>query len=217
MPQWGWIIIFATTVPLVVATVCVLLKRGGSIGFGKHSVTIPGGEALVVHGEQSEISTPLGKALHYVQDNIGQVHHLVYHRFLRIVKSKGVAEDDITEIEESAFARMLLRDAVMRGNGSRSVQKIIEAHVARRDFVGKDPDAYVIVHVAPQVEDTLREEINSEYSTTIRTADGQTKTRIVSQVEFVDMVLSKETREMLVEKIVPFFKYANDCLKGSKL
>jgi hypothetical protein len=212
MPQWGWIIIFATGVPLVLIITLVLLKRGGSIGIGKNTLTIPPGETLIVHGDQSEIHTPLGKALHYIPDNIGQIHHLLYHRFLRIVKSKGVAEEDITEIEESVYARMLLRDTVMRGNGSRSVQKIIEAHVARRDFVGKDPDAYVIAHVVPQVEGTLREEINSEYSTTIRTTDGATKTRVVSQVEFIDMVMNRETRELLVKKIVPFFEYAAECM-----
>lgn len=216
MPQWGWIIIFATGVPLMSIITWAILKRGGSIGIGRHTLTIPPGEVTVVHGEQSEVSTPLGKALHYIPDNIGQIHHLLYHRFLRIVKSKGVAERDITEIEESVYARMLLRDTVMRGNGSRSIQKIIEAHVARRDFLSKDPNTYVITYVIPQVEDTLREEINSEYSTTVRTVDGATKTRVVSQVEFIDMVMSKETRELLVEKIVPFFEYAADCLRGAE-
>ena len=215
MPDWGWIVVLAVGSLLSIAITWVILRRGGSIGIGKNTLTIPAAETLVVHGEPDETTSPLGKALHYVPDNIGQIHHVVYHGFLRLVKRKGVAEQDITEIEESQFARVLLRDAVMRGNGSRSVQKIIEAHVARRDFMGKDARAYVITHVLPQVEDTLREEINSEYSTTVRTVDGSTKTRVVSQVEFVDMLMNKETRDLLVEKITPFFEYAADCFNGS--
>lgn len=214
MPQWGWIIIFATAVPLVVLITCVILKRGGSIGIGKNTLTIPSGEALVVHGDNRESEGPMGKALHYVPDNIGQIHNLIYGRYLKLVKAKGVDAADITNIEDSRFARSLIKNATSLGNGSRSVQKILETHIARRDFLGKDVDLYVCQHVLPRVIDAVREVVNSEYDSVVHYAEGSTRDRIVSQVEFVDMLLSREFRDLLTTALVPFFEYASDCLDG---
>jgi len=213
MPQWGWIIIFATAVPLVAIITWAILKRGGSIGIGKNTLTIPG-EALVVHGDNREHESQLGRALHYVPDNIGQIYNLIYCRYLKLVKAKGVDQVDMTNIEDSRFARSMIKNATSLGNGSRSVQKIIETHIARRDFIGHDIDTYVIQHVLPRVIDALREVVNSEYDSVVHYAEGSTRDRIVSQVEFVDELMSREFRDVLVPALVPFFEQAA-CLGGA--
>lgn len=215
MPEWGWIILFVTGVPIVAVMTWVVLKRGGSIGIGKNTLTIPSGEALIIHGERSEIHSPLGRALHYVPDNIGLIYNMIYGRYLRIVKSKGVKEAMITDLEDSHFARSLIKNATMLGNGSRSVQKIIESHIARRDFLGKDIDAYLLTHVVPQVVNALQEEVNSEYDTVIHVDENTTRTRIVTQVEFVDALMSREMRDDLIRAISPFLEYAKECMEGS--
>jgi len=214
VPQWGWIIIFAIGGPSIIAVIWTVLKRGGSIGIGKNTLTIPG-EAMVVHGEDLEDDGPMGRALNYVPENIGQIHHMIYGHFLKLVKAApGVVPNEITTLEESVFARALIKIASSLGNGSHSIQMIIQTHITRKDFVGKDLESYVIRIVVPRVIDRLRETINSEYDSVTHYKDGSTKTRSVTQVQFVDMLLSQGFRESLVRAILPFFRWAQSCLDG---
>jgi len=205
MPQWGWIIIFATAVPLVAIITWALLKRGGSVGIGSHSI--------VIHGE-GRSPTPLGRALKYVPDHIGQIHSLIYGRYLKLVKTKGVAHGDMTNLEDSRFARAVIRNATSLGNGSNSVQKIIEDHITSLEFIGKSLDSYVRSMVVPRVIDSVRNVINSEYDSVAHDTIVTIRKRIVSQAEFVDVLLQPEFHRDLVDALVPFFCYASECLNG---
>ena len=214
-PQWGWIVIFSVAVPLIILIVVTILRRGGSIGLGNHTITIPAGETTVIHSENRANESPMGRALHYVPDNIGLVSDFVYGQYLRLVKVSGqVGAEHLTEIEDSQYARLLIKIATGQGNGSHSAQKIIESHIVRRDFLRQGIERYVKEHVVRQVVHTLQEAINSDYDTTIHNSDGSTSVRVVSQVEFVDLLLTHEFQESLAKVIVPFFVYATDCLNG---
>lgn len=214
MPDFVWIVIVAVGTPMLIATFWTILRRGGSIGFGKSKITIPSAEAIVIHGEAVEGEDPMAKALRYLPENIGQIHHMIYGRFLRMLKTKGCDMDQASTIEETVFARALIKIATSLGNGSNSVQIILQTHITRRDFAGKDLDSYVIGLVTPRIIDRLRETVNTEWENEIHFDDGTTRKRNVSQVDFVDMLMSRDFKEALVVAVVPFFRWAQNCLNG---
>jgi hypothetical protein len=198
--MWGPIT--AGGAALITVVVWLLIKIGSNV----KSINV-GKTAIVVHGD-GEQTTPLGRALAYVPQNVGQITSLIYTGYLRIMKEKGVSPDDMTGVEDAIYARMLIRFAVAAGNGTNSVQKIIETDIATRDWDGEELTAYIRRSVVPRVLDSLKSLINSEYDSVVRYAEHSDRTRVVSQVEFVDMLLTDEFRDSLVEQLRPFYDYA---------
>jgi len=206
MPEWGWIIIFAVGTPALLAIIWRLLATGGRLAFGKSSI--------VIHGEERRNTDPLGDALKFVPSNIGIVHNYLYGLYLKAVKAKGIDPGVMTEIEDSRFARAVLRNAVCLGNGSRSVQKIIESAIASADFRDRDIGHYVRGTIVPRAIDAVQTIINSEYDSIASYAEYSTRARIISQAEFVDIVRSEAAKDGLATVIMPFFVHANDCVGG---
>jgi hypothetical protein len=204
MPEWVWIPITVVGTGVIIAIVLMMWKRGGTLGIGKNT--------FVLHGDAKNPKNPLAKALRYVPENIGQVTSLVYSGYLKIVKSKGVEPAVMTDIEDSKFARSVIRNATSLGNGSNSVQKIIENDIANRDYVGHDIEQYVHDIVLPKVVDSIRNTINSEYDTVARYAEHSDRQRIVTQAEFVDMLSEPRFQHDLAHAILPFYRFAARCL-----
>jgi hypothetical protein len=185
-----------------------------SVGRNVKQINV-GKTAIVVHGD-GEQTTPLGRALAYVPNNVGQITSLIYTGYLRLMKEKGVSPDDMTGVEDAIYARMLIRFACAAGNGTNSVQKIIETDIANRDWDGEELTAYIRRSVVPRVLDSLKALINSEYDSIVRYAEHSDRARVVSQVEFVDMLLTDDFRDSLVDHLRPFYEYAHKCLSGVK-
>jgi len=156
--------------------------------------------------------SPLGIALQFVPDNIRRITHLVYGHYLKMVKARGVGDDSLTDIEDARFAFAVILNATCLGNGSNSVQKIIEDQVTKQDYLSVDIPTYVRRYVLPRVIESMRSTVNSEYDSIAHYAEYSTRQRIVSQVEFVDMLLSEEFKTAIVEKMVSFFQYAKEQL-----
>lgn len=214
MPQFVWIIICATAVPLVAIVTFVLLKRGGSVAFGKNSLTIPSGQSIVVNGSESDTSTPIGKALRYVGENVNQIEQAVFGMFLRLMKDNGVADDRLTQHEDSRYAALLIKTATSLGNGSPSVQKLLENQITFREFCPTNVSHYVRAQVVPQVIAILREHVNARYGAVIHVDDGYDVPRKVSPTEFADMLLSDKFADVMTDRIIPFFSHAAECLEG---
>jgi hypothetical protein len=206
VPQWGWIILFATGVPLTAVITWGMLKRGGSIGIGRNSI--------VIHGDEKDAKSPLGDALEFVKDSISQIHSLIYQHYLKIVKSKGIDLAVMTNLEDSKFTEEMLLEATSLGNGSNSIQKIVESQIAKQSFRGKDIEAYVRGIVLPRAIDSVRRVVNAKYDSIVHDTAFSTRTRVVSQAEFVEMLLGREFQDELARMLVAFFKYADECLAG---
>lgn len=204
MPDWVWIPIVIVGTGVIVAVTAIVAKRGGTLGIGKNT--------FVLHGDEKAPKNPLARALRYVPENIGQVTSLVYAGYLKIVKSKGVDPAVMTDLEDSRFARAVIRNATSLGNGSNSVQKIIENDIANRDYVGHDVEQYVHDVVLPKVVDSMKNTINSEYDTVARYAEHSDRQRIVTQAEFVDLLAEPRFQHDLVHALLPFYKFAARCL-----
>lgn len=207
MPEWVWFFIVPSSIGIIVFLGWLLAHRGGTVRAGKLG-------SIVIHGTPKEEGNPLGRALRYVPENISQVHNLIYSHYLKAVKAKGVDTAAMTEVEDAQFARLLIRLATSLGNGTNSIQKILESDISHRDWDGTDIEAYVRRTVMPRAIDALRTIINSEYDSTAHYAEHSSRLRVISQAEFVDLILQDEFQEALVEKLLPFYEFAKRCLDG---
>ena len=206
MPDWVWIPIVVVGSTGAIAFIAAMVAKGGTFSVGKNT--------FVLHGDEKEPANPLARALKNVPDNIGLVTSLVFAHYLKIVKGKGVDPAVMTDIEDVRFARSLIRNATSMGNGSNSVQKIIESTIANRDWDGEDIEAYIRRSVIPRIIDTIKNTINSEYDSVAHYAEYSTRQRIVTQAEFIDMLVGREFKEELVHILIPFYEFAKRCLNN---
>lgn len=205
MPAWVWIPIVVAGAAVVAALIYAILRRGVEFKSGRN--------AIVVHGRPSQSADPLGRALAYVPRYIGRVQAVLFARYLKAAVERGIDREVVTQLEDSRFAELVIRNAVALGNGSSSAQKIIENEIVSRDYIGRDVDGYVAREVVPMVVDAVRRAINDQYDSVVHESTHTTRSRVVSAAEFVDVVSSRETADALVEAIKPFFAYATRCLK----
>lgn len=208
MPEWGYIVLFAAGIPLLVVLIIVIAHRGGTLNLGKAG-------SIVIHGE-GEPKNAMERALRHVPENIGRIHSLLYGYYLKLVKAKGIDEVDMTDLEDSHFARVLLRVATSLGNGSQSVQKIIENDIASCNWDGRECKEYARHSALPRVIDSIRNVINSEYDSNAHYAEHSTRMRVVNQAEFVDMLKDEKLQDELVVLLCEFYEFAKHCLGGSK-
>jgi hypothetical protein len=148
MPEWVWIVIVAGAVPVIGVLVWRLARVGGQIAIGKST--------FVLHGEPKQTDSPLGRALRSVPENIGQIHSYLYGQYLRLIKEKGVDPAGMTDIEDARFAKVVLLTSTSLGNGSWSVQKILEHDIASQDWNGSDLDDHIRDRVLPRITEAVR-------------------------------------------------------------
>lgn len=211
MPTFMWIVI-AVFGPAAVGALSVLLFR---MAPNIQQVKV-GNTSFVVHGTKEQGDSPLGSALRYVPDHIREVHQLFYIHYLRLIKSELGDVPIIFEVEDSRFAEMLLETAICLGNGSASAQKIIEDEIVECRWQSGDLSVYVATKVAPRIVGVVRRLVNDRYDTEIRPNSTTWRTRIVSKVQFVDMLNSSQFREELCTALMPFFENARQHFDGCK-
>lgn len=207
MPHWIYIPITIGGAALLATIIYVLLQLVARL----QEVRV-GDTAFVVHGRPTDQESPLGKALRHVPEHISNVSRLLAGRYYRLVKRKGVPEHLLIEMEDSRYAAAIIDAAVTRGNGSNSVQKVLESEILSRNWERRDTDTYVRKSVIPRVLNAVRQIINDRYDSVVP-IDGHTRhERVVSAVEWFDDLVSQECRDELAEVILPFFEFARDCL-----
>ena len=171
-----------------------------------------GETTLIVNGERRESSDPIVRAADNVALHVSGIAAMLCGRYYRLVKRKGVKERYITEVPDSRDVRMLLLLTVTRGNGSASVQKIIEGEIVREAWRGRDLREYVESVVVPRITGAVREMINAEYDSHVLLEPGRFRDRIVSQVEWYNDLVSMECQKELASMVLPYFEFARECV-----
>lgn len=206
MPEWMWIIIAAGGIATLAVILKVISKRGLNASYGRSSI--------VIEGQYHQPDNALSKALTQVSDRTPQLQDVLLGVYLKLLKRAGADPDYLAEYEDARFVRMLLQYLVNGGNGSYSVQKIIESEIIHGEWrrEGDDIREYVTREVWPKIRRRMKDFLNQEYDTSVLRMDGTRRKRLVSNTDFVDAVSSEASRDELVERIVPLFSYARRCV-----
>lgn len=206
LPEWMWIIIAAAGVALAVVVAKSVWEHGIKAKYGRGSIII---EGTSEHG-----TNPLGRALQYVKRSSPEIQHLLFKQYLKLIKKNGADPDYLADYDDSRFVRMLLRYLVNGGNGSKSIQQIIEHELVYGDWrrEGDDLRGFVESEIWPPIVRSSRDLINSEYDTEVLQQDGNRRRRWASNTEFADMFNDPELKRGVIDLIVPYFQYARRCL-----
>lgn len=206
MPQWIYIIIVSVAVPSAIVILIAFIRRGGQLRFGRNTIVVEGKR----HGAQS----PIARAIAYVQRSTPELQHKLLRVYLRLLKDAGADPDRLGEYDDARFVRMLLAYMVNGGNGTRSVQKIVEGEIVGNDWRGRDLREYVRTELWPPILRTAKDLINREYDTEVLSGDGTMRRRWISSTAFIDELCTEHVREMVVDELVPLFEYAARCVDG---
>lgn len=189
MPEWIWIVIAFWGSAAAALLLMMIFKRGGKIGFGNNIVT--------VNGSVVDQQGPYSAMIAYTENQVGEIQHIMFGRYLRLIKDKGADPAHLTEYEDSRYVKMLLKYLVNGGNGSRSVQKIMETEVVTGTWRmhRKDLRGYCQREIWPQILRVTRDRFNSEYDSTVLTNDGTYRDRWASTAEVVDTYEDKSVAD----------------------
>ena len=188
----------------------LLWKRGGKIGWGKSTIVVNG------FTDGSTAKGPMFQVLEYVEKKVPEVQHILFGRYLRAIKDNGADPLRLTEYEDSRYVKMLLRFSISGGNGSRSVQKILENEVVSQVWRAykNDLNGYVLREIWPQIMRTLRDQFNSEYDSVVLMPEGEYRNRWVSTAEVVDAFSEDSIKRDVCAVSESILKYAFGCLDG---
>lgn len=206
MPEWMWIVISIGGFITLGVILWSVAARGIT---AKHGHT-----SIVINGRAQDPENPLNRALQHVQRSTPEVQHILFRVYLRLMKEGGADPDFLTDYDDSRFVRMLLRFLVNGGNGTRSVQKIIEEEIVYGEWKRRTDDirAYVSEEVWPSILRAAKDLINQEYDTEVLESEGRRRQRIVSNTDFADALDTEKVRNAVVDAIVPMFSFAKRCL-----
>lgn len=204
MPEWGWYIIIPGG--LVAASVLVvrMVVAGGAVRWGRGT--------LVVQGKRQNANGPLARSIDYVQRSTPAIRDLLFGVYLQLLIAAGGDPFRAAEYDDARFVKMLLAYLVNGGNGSNSIQKIVESEIVNADWHGRDLREYVRMEVWPPILRQAKWLIGSEYDTAVLSADGHMRTRWVPSKTFSDALATDEVRERIVDELVPLFEYTRRCL-----
>ncbi len=204
MPDWSWYIIIPAGLAAATAVVVRMVTAGGTVRWGRGT--------LVVEGRRESGSGPLARAIDYVQRSTPAIRDLLFNVYLQLLVDAGADPVKAPEYDDARFVKMLLAYLVNGGNGSKSVQKIVEAEIINNDWHGRDLRDYVRVEVWPAILRQATWLIRSEYDTTVLNVDGTMRARWVPSKVFTDSLATDQVRDMIVEELVPLFEYTRRCL-----
>lgn len=206
MPEWMWIVIATGGAAALAVVLWVISKRGVKAKYGRNSI--------VIEGQYHHPEDPLSKALTYVSDRTPQLQDIIFGVYLRLMKDAGAEVHYLAEYEDAKFVRMLLQYLVNGGNGSNSIQKIIEGEIIHGEWHRDEDDVtrYVMWEVWPQISRRIKDFLNQEYDTSVLQMDGSRRQRWVSNTTFIDAVMADETRDKIIDRVAPLFMYSRRCI-----
>lgn len=157
----------------------------------------------------------MGRALSYAQQWIPEVQQVLWSKYLRLMKEAGADPDLLSDYDDARFAKALFRYLVSGGNGTQSVQKIVENQIVSGEWKRSTDhvEECVRTQVWPLIARTTKDFLNAEYDTTVLQMDGTRRTRLVSNTDLIDTLCGDEVMEKVVEKIVPIFRFAQECVR----
>jgi hypothetical protein len=207
IPQYVYLMGTLLTTAVVVTVVILTVKRGVKASYR--------GGSIVIAGSGHSQDSPMGRALSYVQQWVPEIQQVLFSKYLRLMKEAGADQDLLSDYDDARFARALFRYLVSGGNGTQSVQKIVENQIVSGEWKRSTDhvDEYVGTQVWPLVVRTTKDFLNAEYDTTVLQMDGTRRTRWVSNTDLIDTLCGDEVMEKVVEKIVPIFRFAQQCVR----
>lgn len=208
MPSWLWIEIGVVGAGVVV-TVLVLLSK-----LVPRVKEFRVGKTAYIVGGTDRTGSPLSRALERIPSDVEVIRQYVYGRYLRMLKERGVNPIILNDLDDSKYVYWLLRYAVSGGNGTNSVQKIIEGEVVSLGWDGDDPRKFTEEKVVPRIVRRLVDMVNSDYENVKWISSENSMHRTITNVEFYEMLTSDETRSAILEMVAPFFVHAKACLEG---
>jgi hypothetical protein len=208
MPEWMWIIISVAGGAGVIVLLWAVVTRGITASHGRTSI--------VIAGKMQDPDDPINKALQYVQRSTPEIQHIMFRRYLRLLKEAGADPDYLSDYDDARFVRVLLRYLVNGGNGSRSIQKIVEEEMISGEWKRSSDDLreYVAVEVWPPIVRAIKDLVNQEYDTDVLEFDGTRRKRLVSNTDFIDGIIVPEVRDAVISEIVAMFAYGRKCLSN---
>lgn len=202
----------------------IIIAIGGAVTLGiilwaiiARGVTAKHGRtSIVINGRTQDPENPLNRALQNVQRSTPEVQHILFRVYLRLMKDAGADPDYLTDYDDARFVRMLLRFIVNGGNGTRSVQKIIEEEIVYGEWKRRTDDirSYVLEEVWPAILRTTKDVINQEYDTEVLENEGRRRQRIVSNTDFADALDTEKVRNAVIDAIAPLFSFAKRCVSS---
>jgi hypothetical protein len=206
MPEWMWVVIAVSGGVTLVVLLWVAGTRGISASHGRTSI--------VISGKVQDPEDPLNKALQYVQRSTPEIQHIIFRRYLRLLKDAGADPDYLADYDDARFVRVLLRYLVNGGNGSHSIQKIVEEEMISGEWRRTTDNLreYVATEVWPPIVRAIKDLINQEYDTDVLEFDNTRRKRLVSNTEFVDGIIVPEVRDAVINEIAAMLAYGRKCL-----
>ena len=210
VPVFVWYV--ACSVVLALTAVLIWLIHEYGI-----SLVLKGSNRIVVAGKTRRSNTPLGRTLDRVQQWVPEIEHVFYEIYKDLMIAAGANPDLLNDYDDAQFAKMLFRYLVSGGNGSQSVQKLVENHVVAGEWKTWDgtTESFVASEIWPLIVRAVKNYLNAEYSTTALQKDGTTNERWVSATDLVEALTDEDTKRKTVEKIIPIFNYARSCRRRS--
>ena len=205
MPDFVWIAIIIVATIVIAWIMWLVTRRGGRLKFRDYTIVV--GDDV-----GSSKASPLRDALEHVEHHVPELQHRWWRMYLHAVKQRGCDPERLGEYEDSRFMKVLLRYVVSGGNGSRSVQKIVESAIVLmyRDpgYIEDGIEAFIANDIWPSVLRTVKDSLNSEYDSEVLSEDGTTRKRIVSSVDTVMLFDSDIGLSEFIEIVTPVLKNA---------
>lgn len=207
IPQYVYLMGTILTTVVVVTVVLLTVKRGVKASYR--------GGSIVIAGSSHAQDSPMGRALSYVQQWVPEIQQVLFSKYLRLMKEAGADPALLSDYDDARFAKALFRYLVSGGNGTQSVQKIVENQIVTGEWKRSTDhvEEYVKTQVWPLIVRTTKDFLNAEYDTTVLQMDGTRRTRWVSNTELIDTLCSDEVMEKVIDKIVPIFRFAQQCVR----
>jgi hypothetical protein len=206
MPEWMWIIISIAGLLATVVVLWSIITRGITAKHGRTSI--------VIAGRPTDPNNPLNRALEYVQRSTPEIQHILFRQYLRLLKQAGADPDYLADYDDARFVRVLIRYLVNGGNGSRSIQKIVEEELINGEWRRQSDNLVEDVHdeVWPPIVRATKDLINQEYDTEVLEFDGTRRRRMVSNTDLVDGLFSDDVRDKVITEIVAMLAFSRRCI-----
>lgn len=208
IPRFIWIEI-AILVPVIIGGALYIVWKRGVKGSAK-------GISFIVQGTGKEASPSVSAGLLYLEQTVPEIQDILFRKFLSMMADAGAERALIATYDDSLYMRMLLRYAVNGGNGSNSVQKILEQEVVSGQYrrSNDDIEEYVKNRIWPRVIRSLRTTIDSDYHSDVHGSDGYIRRRKVSSTDFICAIQEGAVAEEVTRKLIGIMRRAKECVDG---
>jgi hypothetical protein len=181
-----------------------LSKRGGSISY--KDVSLSFGQKVQTDGRIKRISE-------YMDERMITIRQILLTGYMRLLKEQGCPEDILSDNEDSKYVNQMLGNIVFSGNGIKSIKSIFEHCFLIGQFMKMNFPS-VISFLMETAKTNMQIYISTNYRTTVRYTDNSTRTRLVSNTEWIASLpdIMMEVKP-LVEDII---QYALSLYKDTK-